>query len=258
MRPPHNNRERMEWRQKRGQGNIGEFRGKQWCQNEELHQITKDGIETQGAPCPRCCNVLSAGHLHYVVLCINLLHSLTTHIHTHSDTHCPLSILSISHSHVIGDRFHNRGEGRILCLPLSPCYTQPKTSINRKTHKYPTVRGWGQVCSSSSIIPKDSWDEAVVPQLCDSASVKRCQASKSSLFLFCSVPPPTPCSVSLSSSSLIHCCRKKEAVKRSHSELFPGNWALIQPVDALQISKLQRYWITIQTIVVCLGHSVRL
>lgn len=101
-------------------------------------------------------------------------------------------------------------------------YTQPKTSIKRKTHKFPTVRGWGQVCSSSSIIPKDSWDAAVVPQLCDSASVRGCQSPKHCLFLFPLFPRPLPalslCSpLSSSSSSQILCCREKDAVKRSHS-----------------------------------------
>lgn len=79
---------------------------------------------------------------------------------------------------------------------MSPPLSSLSLSLSAVTHTYtqssgleekkrcsdgPTVRGWGQVCSSSSMIPRDSWDVAVVPLLCDSASVRRCRSPHHSL-----------------------------------------------------------------------------
>lgn len=134
---------------------------------------------------------------------------------THSNTHT----LSTQHSehlpqaHAIGEVFRNRGESRTLCLPLSACHTNCKKWTHKKTHTHrcPTVRGWGQVCSSSSIIPKDSWDAAVFPQLCDSASVRRCLSPhhSASFSFLCSprplsaLPPCLPSSLLLLSDPLL-------------------------------------------------------
>lgn len=182
-------------------GGDGEFGGgKQGCQEEELHQRRiKQSIQAQEAHGPRCCNVLSAGHLHYAVLCVNLLLlSLAAHRHTQTNTVHSAFWASPTATCYRGSPSSRGRRQDPLSSSDSLCHTR-QTSVNRKAHRFPTVRGWGQVCSSSSIIPKDSWDAAVVPQLCDSASVRWCQAPKCSLFLFSSVPPPTPCSVSLSS-----------------------------------------------------------
>lgn len=107
-------------------------------------------------------------------------------------------------------------------------HTHRKTWTLKKAHtvECPTVRGWGQVCSSSSMIPKDSWDVAVVPVLCDSASVGRCLSPHHSVsFSFLCFPAHSllclsvcpPLSSSSSSSPLIPWCREEEAVRRSHS-----------------------------------------
>lgn len=150
---------------------------------------------------------------------------------------CPLSILSITpQPHAIGGLFRNGGESRnplssFLPLPVTHTHTPPQdmnTQENTHTFKCPTVRGWGQVCSSSSMIPKDSWDVAVVPLLCDSASVRRCLSPHRSVsFSFLCSPRPLPAlPLWLSSpllllllllSSQIPCCREEEAGERSHS-----------------------------------------
>lgn len=151
-----------------------------------MRNYTK-GKERQEALCPDCRSVPSAGHSCYVVHRVSpLLHSNMYTQHSEPLTHV-LMLWGICF--VTGEQ---AGPFVFISLPRHTHSKTQKTQGNTHTcSKHPTVRGWGQVCSSSSMIPEDSWDVAVDPLLYDSASVRRCLSPHhSASFSFLCSPRP--------------------------------------------------------------------
>lgn len=154
--------------------NNGSTAGKDGALWGDKHWSVRVGKERRDS---RCRSGPSAGHSCHAPHCVWILFLKQT---------CPLSILNITYSPIL---FRNRGDA-VEQDPLS-VYTAQDTSTHTHVENQPTVRGWGQVCSSSSMMPKDSWDAALIPPLCDSAALaRRCLSTH--LSLSPSSDPPAP------------------------------------------------------------------